>query len=634
MNNIIELPIEHLSYSALKCLCSNPHAFKKQYILNIWDIKERPSAVAGKGAHKVLELYYAGMDINGAMKKGIDYTEMIPDKKIEFGKTGSREQIIKNLTAGINFFLAEEPQMGKVIETEKSMVVPYSVDGIQGPLPLKGKSDLVSEMEDGLHIWDWKFVSNHSDPEQENSSHIIQAMFNYYIVRETYKRDPVAMHFIEVKLSKNKDVNARQVEDYIIEYSKHPEYHTYFNVLYTSAIQLLANPDYIYLPNFGDTFTGAEAWADFTREITDVNQFGIPKNIVHRSALQKKIIDKRFVESTANSVTSDTLSVEEKIAAKFLEFGMPMEYAEKHEGANVTLYMYRPSRGVKMADVKKYDMDIAQILGRPAVRIEAPVLGTKYVGVEVANVEQKILPYTQDLIKESTLEIPIGQDTMSKTHYLDLAKAPHLLVAGATGSGKSVFLNTLISTLVAANSTDRMGLVLIDPKMSEFLNFESLAHNLPGKVISEQDEIVAVLDWALVEMNRRYKEFKDAKVRDIDEYNQGSIMSKIVIVIDEFADIMLSEVGKDVEKQVVRLAQKARAAGIHLVVATQRPSVNVITGLIKANFPTRIAFMVSSSIDSKVILDQVGAESLIGNGDCLVLNPRVKGLTRLQAFYI
>lgn len=634
MNNIIELPIEHLSYSALKCLCSNPHAFKKQYILNVWDIKDRPSAVAGKGAHKVLELFYSGMDLDQAIKKGIDYTESIPDKKIDFGKTGSRADIIKNLTAGINFFMAEQPSMGKVMETEKSMIVPYFTDDIEGPLPLKGKSDLISEMEDGLHIWDWKFVKSHSDPETENSSHIIQAMFNFYLVRATYKRDPVAMHFLEVKLSKNKDVNACQVEDYMIDFPKHPEYHAYFNALYTGAIQLLANPDYLYLPNFGDTFTGKEAWQDFMNEISDVNQFSLPKNIIHRSALHKKITDKRFVESTANSVTADTLSTEEKIASKFLEFGLPMEYAEKHEGANVTLYMYRPSRGVKMADVKKYDMDIAQVLGRAAVRIEAPVLGTKYVGIEVANATQKVLPYALSLVKESTLEIPIGQDTMSKTHYIDLAKAPHLLVAGATGSGKSVFLNTLISTLAAANSTDRLGLILIDPKMSEFSKFVNLEHNLPAKIMTEQEEIVGVLDWAIFEMNRRYKLFKDAKVRDIDEYNEGSILSKIVIVIDEFADIMLSEVGKDVEKQVVRLAQKARAAGIHLVVATQRPSVNVITGLIKANFPTRIAFMVSSSIDSKVIIDQIGAESLIGNGDCLVLNPRVKGLTRLQAFYI
>ena len=330
---MIELPVEHLSYSAMKCLFANAHAFKKQYILNLWDYKTSPSALAGTAGHKVLEMYYAGMPLAESVKEGIKLIDNMPDSEMEWGKTGSREKVIKAMTQGIEFFLGEEPDLGKIIATEEASTVPALLRSGEGPLPLKAKTDLITEIDGQIHIWDWKFTKNHTDPTEENSSHIIQAMFNYYTVSAKHQRFPAEMHFMEIKLSKNKDGNEKQVQDYTIEYTKHPEYHAYFEKLYIGAIQQLSNPDFLYLPNFGDTFTGKEAWTDFVAEIDMENQFKVDKKIVHRSVLERKIVDKRFIESETGAVTADTLEPEDKIASKLLEFGLPMSFVEKHVGA-------------------------------------------------------------------------------------------------------------------------------------------------------------------------------------------------------------------------------------------------------------------------------------------------------------
>jgi len=348
------------------------------------------------------------------------------------------------------------------------------------------------------------------------------------------------------------------------------------------------------------------------------------------------MVEANYVESVVDSAV-DNLTDSERIRAKLLEFGVPVEMVDNFVGANVTMYRMKPSRGVSMAKISKFEDDLALALGAKSVRIEAPLRGTKYVGIEVSNQKQEIVPWSTDLLREQSLSLPIGADVYGHPYHIDLAKAPHLLVAGSTGSGKSVGLNVMIQSLIRQNSPDALGLVLIDPKRTEFTQFEGSEHLVSPElgVITEGEDATLALEWACEEMESRYRQLRSARVRDIDTYNaQGGYMQKIVIVVDELADLMLSAHKGKIETAIIRLAQKARASGIHLILATQRPSIDVVTGILKANFPTRVAFMTATKVDSSVILDQPGAEALIGNGDCLVMKPSEKGLIRLQGYYL
>jgi S-DNA-T family DNA segregation ATPase FtsK/SpoIIIE len=311
---------------------------------------------------------------------------------------------------------------------------------------------------------------------------------------------------------------------------------------------------------------------------------------------------------------------------------------ETYKGASVIQYTLKPSRGLKMSSFEKHDKDLALVLKAKSIRIQAPIMGTDLVGVEVPNPKRAVikLPDEIERIVETpgTLTIPIGVDVYGRIITKDLADMPHLLIAGATGSGKSVMINVVIRSLVEQNTPEALKLVLIDPKRVELSQFKNLP-NLLAPVIYDEKKATTTLNWLVEEMEIRYDRLEKAGYRGITDYNANNAnkMSKIVVVIDEFADLILQSDGNETEKAVIRLAQKARAIGIHIVLGTQRPSVDVVTGLIKANFPTRIAFMTSSRMDSQVILDQAGAEELIGKGDMLFLDPTVRGLQRLQGFY-
>lgn len=639
MNDIqYQLPIEHLSYSAMRTFCANRAMFKKIYILNDYDYTNSIVGMAGKGFHKVMENHLMGMKLEMAIQKGVEETEATPDSKIDFGKTGSREEIIKQMTAGVNFYLAELPDFGEIISTEKKIVTDnFTVDGQQSPIAIKVVTDVIGKL-DAIHLHDHKLVSAFTDKEDEQPDYIMQAMFNKKAVEAELGEKVEAMHYHEVKKSKNRD-GSPQVQTYSIIFDEHPEYEKYFGRMLSGVILELINPDIQFLPNFSDHFTGKDAWKDFTAEVMD---FNMPKRVSHKSRLTT-YSDKpvKPVEERAYVPSIKDLPEQDQIISKLQEFGVVLNFEEKHEGANVTLYTYKPSRGVQMRKLRQYEDDIQLALGSESVRIEAPLKGTQLVGIEVSNEEQKTIDWSKDILGTG-LEIPVGQDVYGKNQYVKLNKAPHLLVAGATGAGKSVFLNTLITSLTEQNDQSNLGLILIDPKKTEFVMFEDSTH-LEGEIWTEVNDIDAVLQWLVEEMNDRYSKLKEVKARDIDEYNKKGQMKRLVVVIDELADLILNnekiqdsteKLSTRIEKNIIRLAQKSRASGIHLVVATQRPSVDVVTGILKANFPTRVAFMTSSEVDSTVILDQPGAEKLIGNGDLLLKDPRRKNLTRLQGFYL
>ncbi len=325
---------------------------------------------------------------------------------------------------------------------------------------------------------------------------------------------------------------------------------------------------------------------------------------------------------------------------KLKDFGVTGKVVSVHYGPVVSMFEYKPAPGIKVSKILNLQDDIAVVMKAGSVRIVAPIPGKDTIGIELPNDERETVYFTEilnsDVFQESPspLTLILGKDIFGKPFVADLRKMPHLLVAGATGSGKSVGLNSMICSILFKATPDEVKFILVDPKMLEFSVYNGIPH-LITPVITDPKKASTALSWAVSEMEKRYQMLSQAGVRSIERYNIKieDKLPYIVIVIDELADLMMVA-GKDVEMQIARLAQKARAAGIHLIVATQRPSVDVITGLIKANFPSRISFKVSSKVDSRTILDTVGAEKLLGNGDMLFMPPGKSDLIRLHGAYI
>jgi len=325
----------------------------------------------------------------------------------------------------------------------------------------------------------------------------------------------------------------------------------------------------------------------------------------------------------------------------FANFKINVEMEGANIGPRVTQYTLKPPADVKLTKITALENNLALNLAAHSIRIEAPIPGKRAVGIEVPNVKPATVRISSLLTSkewselDSKLGFVIGKDIAGNPVVNDLSKMPHLLVAGQTGSGKSVLINTMLTSLLFKNSPSDLKLILVDPKQVEMAPYNGLPHLLTP-VINDPGKCISALKWSVAEMERRLKTMASEGKRNIQEYNIVMVdnpMPYIVIVIDELADLMMLA-AKDVESLIVRLAQKARAAGIHLVLATQRPSVDVITGLIKANVPARIAFTVASQVDSRTIIDQIGAEKLLGRGDMLLLTSDMNKPKRIQAALI
>ncbi|HEY1835884.1 MAG TPA: DNA translocase FtsK 4TM domain-containing protein [Candidatus Saccharimonadales bacterium] len=326
----------------------------------------------------------------------------------------------------------------------------------------------------------------------------------------------------------------------------------------------------------------------------------------------------------------------------FGNFNIDVEMEGANVGPRVTQYTMKPPNGVKLTKMTALESNLALDLAAHSIRMEAPIPGKRAVGVEVPNVRAAMVRISSIFqaaqwrdLGAHPLGFVIGKDIAGTPVVADLDRMPHLLVAGQTGSGKSVMLNTILTSLLYRNSPSDLKLILVDPKQVELKPYDEIPHLLTP-VITEPEKCISALKWATAEMERRYKALADVSKRNIGEYNllkKEEGMPYIVIVIDELADLMMVA-ARDVEALVVRIAQKARAVGIHLVLATQRPSVDVITGLIKANVPARIAFTTASQVDSRTIIDQMGAEKLLGQGDMLLLTADMPKPKRVQGAFI
>ena len=354
------------------------------------------------------------------------------------------------------------------------------------------------------------------------------------------------------------------------------------------------------------------------------------------------------------SASAETLEYNSRLIEKnLLDFGVEVKVEAAHAGPVITRYDVVPATGVRGSQVANLVRDLARALSVSAIRVMETIPGKSCMGLEIPNTKRSTV-YLSELISSpayarnsAALPLALGKDASGHSLVADLASMPHLLVAGATGSGKSVCVNAMLLSLLFSAPPRRLRLILIDPKMLEMASYEGVPHLL-APVVTDMTQAPAALQWCVAEMERRYRKMAETGARGIEAYNKkvegGELapsadgapheaLPYIVVVIDELADLMMV-VGKKVEQAVVRLAQKARAAGIHLILATQRPSVDVITGLIKANIPSRIAFQVASRVDSRTILDQMGAETLLGKGDMLYLKPGAALPTRVHGAFV
>lgn len=351
------------------------------------------------------------------------------------------------------------------------------------------------------------------------------------------------------------------------------------------------------------------------------------------------LLDKNTTKAAAGDIRTRSAIIQKTLE----NFGIEVEMGEVSVGPTVAQYTLRPAEGIKVASITALSNDLAMALAAAAIRIEAPIPGKSLVGIEVPNEQttmvkiREILEHDVWIRRGSNLSFVLGKDVAGKPWVADLSRMPHLLVAGATGSGKSVCLNTIIMSLLYSNGPADLRLILVDPKRVELPIYNDIPHLL-SPVITDVKRTVEALRWAIGEMDRRYKVLQQAGARDIKTYNErlsagDERMPYIVIIVDELADLMVSA-ASSVEPYIIRLAQMARAIGIHLILATQRPSVDVITGLIKANIPARIAFAVASLVDSRTILDSAGAEKLLGRGDMLFTAPEFGKPRRVQGTFI
>lgn len=692
----IQLPFNKLSYSALTQLLRNPLIFKMKYILNAYDSKMGMAGMIGRAGHEVLKVYYDGKPdhpiigekserVGLSMALGQEYLDNFNDFYINYGRKGSRAEMIAKFHKAMQFYWAEEPEYNEILLCEEKLEAELkTVDGQTFPMPAVGIPDLVHKRKDGgIEIIDHKFVKSFTRYENEDGTphedyiKIVQAQFLWHLLREAKGINCDRAIFREIKYTMNEKENkgTPQVRDYVIPFS-HEQYRIFFYNLYCDVVSFISNPKSIYLPNFNDNLDGEAGGLMYSQgmisgDMSDVEVVHKVKDVAFQS--------KRFVASRLDGVENKYLPPEERIKMRLLEFGIPVEPVETKVGPSVTQYRFKVSRGIRMSVFEKHHADIARALeAKTDIRILAPIPGTDLVGVEVAAATRTVSNLTKDHLVPNTLSIPIGVTVHGEVIKVPLNEMPHLLIGGTTGSGKSRLLESVITSLVKQNSPEEMQLILIDPKRVELVTFKGAKHLHGGKIIYEYANALLALKGLAEAMEQRYKILEKTKCRNIMEYNNGSKqrMPSIVVVIDEFGDLILQgkveerkkkgqrsltnivkraqveqmarqfakmglefspEIDDDdqatVEERIVRLASMGRAVGIHLILATQSPRADVVTGLIKANFPTRIALTVVSGTESKIIIDELGAEKLSGKGDLIFMHPG-SGKLRLQGFMV
>ena len=674
-------PVKHYSYSRFVRFCTNPIMFKIQDLNgDRFDTATSASAVMGSAFHKAMEVYYGGVDelpitneseaIEYGLKAGMEYIEMYNDGFINWQSTiPNKQKMYDLLSFTFNSYVMQMPYgADQNISVEEKLDELVSAEwrgkALHLPVRLLGYADRIFREDGKLKIKDYKTVHSFSNPDKIDGGKILQAVFYYFLVFAKYGEMPYSMVYDEVKRSKNRD-GSPQVRSYEVVFAENEQFFDFFFRLYDDITRALTG-EMVYVPNI------MAMWDNEVAMVSYIHRLDVPEELADQMKAAKvenitdlltkklqstanmdrllKTIEKQF--TSAKQLNYEKMTMEEKIKMKLMEYGMMLDYGGdcKVEGSNIDLYRFTPSIGLKMSKLSAYTADIEQVLGVAGVRILAPIPGTSLVGFEVPK-KNRTFPGLPKGAKG--FEVSIGLDVMGDTFKFDLRESPHTLIAGATGSGKSVCLASLITQLNRMPKK-AVELHLYDPKIVELAMFKD-----DKNVVEYSADIMDIhngLRLLIVEMNKRYDIMAEQKVRDVKDTN---LPTKFVF-IDEFGDLILQEyvhretkttghvylsgprkgeektvevkeeISKEIAKMILQLAQKSRAAGIHMVIATQRPSVDIVTGSIKANFPTKIAFRTAKAIDSQVVLDTDGAEALTGKGDLIFSSQN--GDIRLQGF--
>ena len=671
-------PVAHYSYSSFVRFSTNPILFKIQEInRDRFDTSTNISAVMGRAFHRALEVYYGGSEdfivvteaeaIEYGLRAGAEYLEAYNDGWINYSATiPNKQAAIERFTFSFNEYVKHFPYTpGHTLSVEEMIEafadVEWRGQRLSLPVKLKGRLDLIEDKDGVLKIRDHKICYSFSDPDKIDGAKIIQAIQYYLLVYAKYGREPYSIVFDEVKYTKNRD-GSSQIRSYEVVYAENEQFFDYYFRLYDDMTRAL-NGEMVFVPNIHALFDNevaliayihrldeTEEVAKLMREHKVKNLTDLLKKQIHSASSMKKLlksVEQKFIE--AKNIDYEKMKNEEKIQTKLLEHGMMIQFDSKVSGATVDLYRYTPSIGIKMSKLKGYVADVEQVLGVSGVRVLAPIPNTTFVGFEVPK-KTRSFP---SLPTADGFNLAIGEDTMGTVFRFDIRTAPHMLVAGTSGSGKSVFLNAMLEQLTAIPEAE---IYLFDPKKVELASYAQKQN-----VVVHEDDIMAIhaeLAELVEEMNSRYSTLKKMGKKTIE----GTDMPYKFVVIDEYGDLIMQDyefveyvptgkvyqrgenagqeelkresikISKEIEKNILLLAQKARAAGIHLIISIQRPSVDIVTGSIKANFPTKACFRTAKAIDSQIVLDTDGAEKLTGKGDMLFSSDQ--GITRLQGYSV
>lgn len=587
-----------LSYSALICFLNNQIQFKKRYIAKVHDDQKSPSLVVGSAIHTMIEHKLKGKSPEDAITAGLETIENVADYEIDYGKTGSRQKILDTYQALTTAVLNELPEYTNIIDVEEKLDAEVSVSGKK--IPMTGRIDLVRDLGDGtIEILDWKSVTSYSAEDEENYKYVIQAWFYVLLAELKYSKPASRVVFQEIKKTINRD-GSPQIHSYVLARDQILEANDTIGRVVKEVYEYISNPAAKYFPNPSDMMNGRQSFEIYAQLI------GTTIRTVHATEMRKKFAPVNTV--VAEDIAKDDGSETDRIMAKLAEFGIGGKIDQVISSNAVQTYMLKPNRGVPMSKISKMGDDLALALGSEAVRVIAPIYGTQTVGIEAPKEQE--FPICDE--KLAGTKIPIGVDTMNNTIYDDIAKMPHMLIGGQTGSGKSVFIRNIILSLKGCDIT------IVDCKMIDF-------EDLNGKVctvITERDEAIDYINSLVALMDRRYKQrVKNGKRK--------------VLILDEYADLIMGldkDERKGFEQSLCRLLQKARAANINVIIATQRPSADIVAPIIKANCPVKACLRVSTAKNSEIIIDEAGGEKLLGKGDMLFLGSGKIKPVRLQCF--
>lgn len=658
-------PLDHISASSMISFSTNPILFKIKYLnRDEIDTTTNISAVIGKAFHHAMEVYYAkdgptdeGEAIRLALEAGMEYMAAYPEGFINYSKTVDvRQKALERVSFAVTEYVKFAKRDAETtVACEEKLVSEIDIDWrgekVKLPVPLKGYIDRTTRDAKGrLKIRDYKTCSSFSDLDKIDGCKIIQAVEYYLLAYAAYGEAPYSLTYEEVKTTKNKD-GGPQVREYEIVFGDNELYFDFYFRLFADMVRAL-NGEMVYVPNVRTMFDNEVSIVAYIQRL-DVPEQAAKEMKKHQVSTLTDVL-KSEMQSAANvrklmsavegqlteakSMNYESMKNNDKIQTKFLEHGIVLRFDSVVEGATVDLYRFSPSIGVKMSRIKQYAEDIQQVLGATTVRVLAPIPGTTLVGFEVPR-ETRRFP---TLPAAAGYEIAIGETINGDICRFDLRDAPHMLVAGSSGSGKSVFLHSLIRQLLETESI----LKLADPKQVEFAQYGA---------VTERDEIAAMISGLVDEMQDRYARLRELKMRDARQAG----WKPIFLFVDEYADLVtgdehrkpravrvtetMTKKGKVTLKEtsgdeatiadnVQRIAQKGRAAGIHIILATQRASTKIVTGDVKVNFPVKAVFRMAKKVDSQVMLDEDGAEQLLGKGDMLFSTDQ--GIQRLQGFYL